>query len=157
MPSYPTNQDLGIEDVLRNMTLWYAYPVPIGWVIQLWWGNLPSILNQDVGYPRKSWELKLYLTPTQDGSSVQNGFSLVPYISEFVGGRTRPEIPSVPFPVPTPSILSPSPSPSLPLSLPPPPSPSLPLPLSSLSPLSLPPLSLFSPSSPSPSPPSLSV
>ena len=31
MPSYSTNQDLGIGDFLRNISLLYAYPISIGW------------------------------------------------------------------------------------------------------------------------------
>jgi len=30
LPSYPTSQDLGIADFLRNMSLLYVYLVPIG-------------------------------------------------------------------------------------------------------------------------------
>lgn len=33
--------------------------------------------NQDVSHPGKSWELKLCLTPIQNGSLIQNGFNLV--------------------------------------------------------------------------------
>jgi hypothetical protein len=78
---FSTNQDLGIGDVVGNMSLWYTYPVPIGWISQLWWGDLPSIhvstcqpgcqlptymslsAKWDVSYPGKSWEIKFYLTP----------------------------------------------------------------------------------------------
>lgn len=35
VPGYPMNQDLEIRDFFRNMSLWYTYPAPIGWVIQL--------------------------------------------------------------------------------------------------------------------------
>lgn len=38
-----TNQDLGTGDFLRIVSLWYIYAVLIGWVIQLWQGNLPNI------------------------------------------------------------------------------------------------------------------
>lgn len=43
MPGYPSIQGLGIRDFLRNVFSWYTYPVLICWVVQLWWGNLPSI------------------------------------------------------------------------------------------------------------------
>lgn len=43
-----------------------------------------QIANQGVNYPERTWELKFYLTPIQNGSFIQNGFSLVPsYISFF--------------------------------------------------------------------------
>ena len=31
MPSYSTNQDLGIGDFLRNISLLYTFPISIGW------------------------------------------------------------------------------------------------------------------------------
>lgn len=31
--------------------------------------------KQDVSYARRSWELKFYLTPIQNGNFIQNGFS----------------------------------------------------------------------------------
>lgn len=34
--TFSTNQDLGTVDFLRNLSLCYTYPVPIGWAIQLW-------------------------------------------------------------------------------------------------------------------------
>lgn len=49
------NQDFGIGDFLRSMSLWYIYPVLIGWVTQLWLGNclvfMSQLANQDVSYP----------------------------------------------------------------------------------------------------------
>ena len=44
MPSYFTNQDLGIGNFLRNMSLLYTYPAPIGWVFNCGRGvSLPNI------------------------------------------------------------------------------------------------------------------
>lgn len=83
---------LGIRDSLRSMC---TYPVPIGWFIQQWWGNLPSIhvttwqpgsqlptsmslsAKEYLSYPERSRELQFYLTTVQKGSLIQNGFSLV--------------------------------------------------------------------------------
>ena len=53
VPSYSTHQDLGVGGFLRSISLWYPYPAPIGWGIQLWWGlawpNIHVLLaNQDV-------------------------------------------------------------------------------------------------------------
>jgi hypothetical protein len=39
MPSYFTNQNLGLGDFLRNMSFLYICPTPIGWGIQLWQGT----------------------------------------------------------------------------------------------------------------------
>jgi hypothetical protein len=49
---------------LRDMSLWYTYPAPIGWVIQLWQGNLPRIhvstCQTGCQFPREVLRLKLY-------------------------------------------------------------------------------------------------
>lgn len=77
------SQHLGIGDFLRNISLWYTYHISVVWFIQLWQGDLPSILvstchpgcqlcthifspvKQDVSYHGRSWELKHYLTHIQ--------------------------------------------------------------------------------------------
>lgn len=85
----------GLNDraLSQNISLWYTYPLLIGWFIQQWWGDLPSIrvstrmsvihlqispCQAGVSYPGRSQTLKLYLTPIQNGSYIQNGFGLVP-------------------------------------------------------------------------------
>jgi hypothetical protein len=81
--------------LLRNMSWWNTYPVPIGCVIQLWCGDLQSISNistvqLECQFPRRSWELNLYLTPVQNGSFIKNGFNLVPsYIDKVLSGKGR--------------------------------------------------------------------
>ena len=80
--SYPTNQDLGLGAFLRNVPLWFSYPVPVGWIIQLWQltclAFMSQLTNQGVSYLGRSWELHLYLTPIQNGNFIQTFFGLVP-------------------------------------------------------------------------------
>jgi hypothetical protein len=42
VPGSPTNHDLEIGDFFRSMSLCYTCLAPIGWVIQLLQGDLPS-------------------------------------------------------------------------------------------------------------------
>lgn len=59
-----TNQALGTGDFLRIMSLWYIYAVLIGWVIQLWQGNLPHV---HVWTCQPGCQLPMYISLSQTG------------------------------------------------------------------------------------------
>lgn len=70
-PQFSTNQDCGIKDFLRDISLCGTF-ILFSLIYLTVWGT--QLTNQ----LRRFWELKRYLTPIEDGSFTQNGFSLVP-------------------------------------------------------------------------------
>lgn len=84
--TFSTNQDSGIGDFPGNISLWHTYPVLLGGLLHCE-GSLLHIhdINRMSVTPGRSWQLKLYLTPIQDGRFFKNSFSLVPsYIFKLV-------------------------------------------------------------------------
>lgn len=67
------HKHLSQGDFLQTCLYNITFPLPIGWVTELWLGDFLSIpVSTCQLWWGWVWELKLYLTP------IQSGFSLVP-------------------------------------------------------------------------------